>query len=93
MTEDLAVFFNTAEFADIASIGVSEFNVIYRNGSSPAFAGFVGFDATQPTILCKTTDLADAEEGTVIIVKDIPYKIGEMLPDESGELTVVELKK
>jgi len=93
---DLAVFFDTADFATAATyrppIGApSTVNGIFRNEPvllEDQIGG--GIRSALPMFQCATADLPFAEQGAVLEVDGTVYRIASVQPDGSG-VTRLEL--
>lgn len=89
--EDLSVFFNTSEFAQPATIGVSVYNVIFDKNYVGALSGLV--ESTGPQMLIATTDATAAglAQGTTVVIGGVTYTATGMEPDGTGA-TLVQLR-
>lgn len=90
-TEDLSVFFNTSEFAQPATIGGADYNVIFDKAYTGALAGLV--ESTGPQMLIATVDATAAAltHGTVVVIAGTSYTVAGVEPDGTGA-TVVQLR-
>jgi hypothetical protein len=86
LTEDLSLFFNTADFAVTA---------IY-NGST-SVNGIMGrasvavneVESTAPSFTCAAVDVPNAKHGDTVVLNEINYKVVGVLVDGTGILTLV----
>jgi hypothetical protein len=87
LNQDLDVFFNDAEFADVA---------VLENGTSVAVyfdeKDDVVFDAgldsdvsaSVPSVTCKASDVVDVRHGDALILNNMTYFVIDMDPPQSG---------
>lgn len=88
--EDLSPFFNTAEFADAATVGGVAVDGIFDNGYQAALGGLM--ESTGPTFTAATADLSSAVDGTTVAIGGVHYKVMNNQPDGTG-VTVLSLEK
>lgn len=88
---DLSVFFNTSDFADIASfqpVGkvARTFNVIFEKQFR-----FVqqGIESDVPAAICKTSDISDIEYSNLLTINSVNYKIEGKIDDGNGITTLI----
>ncbi len=89
-TEDFSEFLSTDDFADVGLYtpvrGVQSSVIgIFTNASDFTNLG-VDLDegGSQPTFLCKTSDVPVAAHDDTLIVSTKPYKVVYVLPDGTG---------
>ena len=85
--EDLSVFFNTAEHAEVATIGGTAVNGIF---DEPA-RNEVGIGATHPTFVCATADLPAGFETAPIILRGRNFRLAAEDVDETGNVITLQL--
>lgn len=86
MTEDLAEFFDEAEFADGAMYVASGANAkivfgIFEDGNVDAL-GIV--EEVGPAFTCALGDLPDVAQGDAITIRDVDYLVRGSSPDGTG---------
>jgi hypothetical protein len=87
--EDLSPFFNAAEFAVPATIGLgSAVNGIFDNGYSAGQVGAMGMASTQPSFVLPTASVPDAAVGQPLVVNTLTYCIVAHEPDGTGVSTL-----
>jgi hypothetical protein len=84
MTEDLSVFFSTAEFATAATLGGVAVTGIFDNGYSAGNVGGMGIASTQPTLTLPTASVPANPVGLAAVVASVTYTIAEHQPDGTG---------
>ena len=82
LREDMTAFFSAAEFADLATIGGVEVNVIFEAPSADRFGGTV--DTTQPRCWVATDRVRHASEGSAVTLAGVDYTIARIEPDGTG---------
>ncbi len=94
-TEDLTVFFKSADFATVATYkaggvggGVAK-NIIF----DAAFAAQLGMDAVTPTALAITSDFAGISNTDTLTIGATIYRISESQPHDDGAITVLQLEQ
>lgn len=87
-TEDLSVFFNTAEFATAATVGATPVPVIF----DAAYLASLGIVGTNPVALAKASDSA-AAVGATIVISAVSYKIRGREPQDDGATVLLQLEK
>ena len=88
-TEDLSVFFSTAEFASAATYnGATAVNVIL----DAAYLEALGIAGTNPVALGKASDFA-APVGKTLAIGATTYTIRNFRALDDGALVVLELEK
>lgn len=91
-TEDLAAFFNAAEFATAATLNGVAVNGIFDNGYALGSAGGMGFASTQPRLTLPTASVSASPVGLVVVVASVNYLVAEHQPDGTG-LSVLLLER
>ena len=86
-TEDLTAFFNTAEHAEVATIGGTAVNGIF---DEPA-RNEVGIGATHPTFMCATADLPAGFGTATIVLRGRNFRLASEDVDETGGVTTLQL--
>lgn len=82
------VFFNTDEFADSAILnGTTTISVIFDNG----FAAAQGVEATAPTALCISTDVASVAHNNTLEIDGTTYYVVGIQPN--GDTTLLILSE
>lgn len=91
LTEDLDVFFNTAEMAVSATYDTSNtIAVIFDR----AFLDQLGVVAgTEPVALVQATDVAADPVGKPIIINSVTYSIRGFEPQDDGAILLLRLQK
>lgn len=85
--ETLADFLDTDDFAITATVGASSVDGIFNNGYAESFGVVAG---SQPTFLCKVSDLPAITLGTTTaVINSTTYTIVEKQPDGFGLTTLV----
>jgi len=92
MGDDSAVFFNTDEFADEATIGLDTVNGIFDHEYIEA----LDVSGEAPVFVCATSDLDDlggVTQGDTLTVNGTGYRIRSVEPDGTGvtRLTLEEV--
>lgn len=88
-TEDLTLFFKTADFGVAATFnGSTTVNGIFDNEYAPAFDDEEGVQTSLPRFTCATSDVADAV-GKTLQVSSTQYTIVEEQPDGTGVTVLV----
>lgn len=80
--EDLTPFFSTAEFADLASIGGADVQVIFEAPSADPFGPAV--DTTQPQCWAPSASVQHAHQGTAVVIGTKAYTVERIEPDGTG---------
>ena len=89
LSEDLSVFFNTAEFALAATYnGATAVSVIFDNEYIEALTGIAG---TTPVALGKATDFADPV-GKTLLILGTTYTIRNKRPQDDGAIVLLDLE-
>lgn len=89
--EDLAPFFNTAEFATAVVFGgTTTVKAIFDN----AYIEGGGFNVggTRPLLTCRSADVAAVAVGTPVVVNAVSYTVAEIEPDGTG-VSVLHLQR
>ncbi len=94
-TEDLTVFFKSADFATVATYkaggvggGVTK-NVIF----DAAFAAQLGMDAVTPVALVITSDFPSVSNMDTLTIGSTVYRISESQPHDDGAISVLQLEQ
>lgn len=88
--EDLTPFFNTAEFADDATLGGVDVAGIYDKQYVVSGSG-MGFTSTRPAFTMAAADIAQNPVGQALIVDGLDYKVAAIDPDGSDRHVTVLL--
>ena len=93
--EDLSLFLSDEEFAVVATATTRfaervQFQVIFDNGYAAFISGMA--EATQPSCLARTVDVADLEHGCAIDIGTDLWKVVGTEPDGTG-MTTLRLRK
>jgi hypothetical protein len=81
LTENMAEFFNSDEFAVSALYnGSTTVNVIYDH----AYIDTYGTASTNPLITANAADFSSATIGQTLVIESINYKIQSIEPDGTG---------
>lgn len=91
-TENAADFLNadTPGYV-LATVGGATVGALFDNDSQSVGVGFAGMEASKPSILCATGDVATAAHGTAVVIGAISYSVAEIYPDGQG-MTRLALK-
>lgn len=85
--EDLAVFFNPAEFADQANFaGLGAVNGIFDNAYVSSLS--IGVETVGPAFLTRASDVVGLDHAAVCTIKGKNYKITGIEPDGTGLVTI-----
>lgn len=76
MTEDLGVFFNSAEFADAVVVGGLTVSAVFDAESQVALGEVV---ILAPTLLLPAATAPAAADGTVCVVRGLNYRVRQVL--------------
>lgn len=88
--EDLTTFFNTAEHAEVATIGATPVNGIFDEPSRDDLV----IGSTRPTFMCATASLPAGYKTAAIVIRSRTFKVaGAADVDESGGVTTLELQE
>lgn len=94
-TEDLSVFFNTAEFATACTykaggVGVgTTINVIF----DAAFIEHLGITGTNPVILAKASDVSSFSNADTFTINGVTYRGVNDEPRDDGAIVTIQLQK
>ena len=89
MTEDLASFFDTDEFATSATWkGTESVKVIFDN----AYVEAIGMASMEPVAIGKASDFPGVAAGQTLLINGVTYKVDTPQPDGTGLVTLI-LKK
>ena len=80
--EDLTPFFSPAEFADLASIGGADVQVIFEAPYADPFGAVV--DSTQPQCWAPSASVQHAPPGTAVAIGIKAYTVERIEPDGTG---------
>lgn len=75
---------------ETSPLGVVTVNGIFDNGYASAFDGLVG--AQQPTFVCDSVAVAQAEQIDTLTIADVEYTVTNIEPDGTG-MTTLRLRK
>jgi len=88
MLEDTAAFFNTAEFADTATLNSVPVRGIFDSAYDNAGVGMVGMASSQPAFTLPSADAPASSVGkTLVVTSGVgagTYKVVEVHPDGTG---------
>lgn len=84
MLEDLSVFFDTAEFADTATLGGVAVTGIFDNAFALGSVGAFGMASTQPVLTLATASVPATPVGTTCVVDGTSYVVTAHEPDGTG---------
>jgi hypothetical protein len=94
---DLAVFFDTDDFAIAATLthagAGTSIIVIFDDAFKVFNAESGGFETSEPQALCKASDVSSAIHGDTLTINSIAYKIIGIQPSEDGLITTLVLSK
>jgi hypothetical protein len=90
--EDLSLFLSADEFGVVATATTRfseavQFAVIFDNGYGAQFGGLA--DATQPSALARSADVADLVQGCPVCVAGVDWVVTDLQPDGTGMTTVL----
>lgn len=88
--EDLAIFFNTDEFADEATLAGADVSVIFHKDYVVSGSG-MGFTSTRPAIALPASAIGTNPVGQVVVHADVTYKVAAIDATGSGRLVTVLL--
>jgi len=89
-TEDLAVFFNSAEHAVNALYnGVTTIQVIFDR----AYLSQLGIAGTNPVALCAASSVAADPTGKALVINSVNYLIRGFEPQDDGAVVLLQLEK
>lgn len=91
-TTDLAMMFDTDDFAETITVGGSSVPAIFDAAFSTANFANGAIEGTLPRATCKTADVSAAVHGTVVVVRSVSYYVVGIQADGSG-LTVLALSE
>lgn len=86
---DLLVYLNTDDFAEYISINGVRIRAIYDGQHQQLFEGNTIISTTQPQVLCRTSDVAIADIGTQVFVRNVEYQVADIQPDGTGFTTLL----
>lgn len=85
-TEDLSVFFQTAEFADAATLDGTAVNGIFRHG----YLEVISMAAHDASFQCaESAATAAATQTSVLVVRGVSYRVRVVQPDGTGVCTLL----
>jgi hypothetical protein len=86
-SENLGVFFQTAHFADVATIGTTSVKGIFEH----QYVETLNVPGEAPTFLCQSDELpvGTAREDSIAITGHGTYRIVDMQPDGTGVTLLV----
>jgi len=91
-TEDLSVFFNTDEFAVVATINNVSVNGIFDREFVSVSSGKVQIEGFRPVFTCATSDVSGVTEDDLVVVDTVTYRVAFPEPDGTG-ITRLILRK
>lgn len=90
--EDLTLFFNTAEFADTATLGGVDVAGIFDDQHVTSSGG-MGFASTRPAFTLPAAAAGATPAGKVLVHDGITYKVAAVDPEGSNrDITVMLLE-
>lgn len=96
MLEDTAAFFNTAEFADTATLNSVAVRGIFDNDYGNASVGSAGMASSLPAFTLPSADVPAAPVGKTLVVTSGwgagSFKVAESHPDGTG-ITLLLLER
>jgi hypothetical protein len=89
MIDAVDVFFDTDEFASSAvyvdTAGEThDITVIFNEPFHVQAVGGIEYQSKDPSVLCKSVDVIDADSSAEIIYKTVTYHVIEVQPDGTG---------
>jgi hypothetical protein len=84
-SEDLSTFFNTADFADVASLNSVAFNGILGKH----YVTINDVETSAPSFTCIATDVSTVKHGDVLVVRGITYHVIGIHPDGTGIVVLI----
>lgn len=90
-SEDLAPFFDTADFATSATLqGLgTPINVIF----DAAYLEALGVSSTNPVAWAKASDVAEVDVGKTLTINSVVYTINDRQPQDDGATVLLQLSK
>jgi len=88
-TEDLTVFFNTAEHAVSATLGAATIPVIFDNEHRLAHDMV---STTNPVAWAKASDVDSGDVNSTITINGTAYTIRDVQPQDDGAVVLVQLE-
>jgi hypothetical protein len=94
-TEDLTVFFQTAEFATACTYkaggvgGGTTINVIF----DAAFIEHLGITGTNPVILARSSDVPSFSNSDTFTINGVVYRGVNDEPKDDGAIVMIQLQK
>ena len=86
--EDLAPFFNTGDFAIVATLqGGATVKLIF----DAAYLENFGVAGTKPAALAKATDVSASNIGQTLTINSVAYTISNRRPQDDGAIVLLEL--
>lgn len=86
LTEDISLFFNTADFAVAATYnGTKTVNGILGK----AYITVNEVESTAPSFTCVASDMPNAKHGDTLVMNSTIYKVVGVQPDGTGIMTLV----
>lgn len=93
--DDLTPFFNTGEFAKVATftfrgppITTRPVKGVFDNGYFDREAGQTVIDSTQPQFMCPTAETAGIVRGMIVAIDGKTYSVVTVEPDGTGVSTI-----
>jgi hypothetical protein len=82
--EDLAPFFQAAEFADAATLAGLPVRGIFDRAYAQAEVGFAGMASTQPAFTLASASVPAGVVGAALVHKGTAYAVVDPQPDGTG---------
>ena len=97
MLEPVDEFFDVGDFAESATFvdgsnNSSTILVIFQAPGETLVLGGEEFQTTEPTALCKSADVAAANNDCKLTVRSVQYKVRTVQPDGTGITRLILLK-
>lgn len=86
---DLLTYMSIDDFAEWITVGGVRIRAIYDGMYQQLFEGNTIISTTQPKIFCRTTDVATADVGTQVFVRNVQYEVADIQPDGTGFTTLL----
>lgn len=91
--EDLTIFFNTDDFAEEVTLNGETVSVIFDNPTESVDLYETGVEATDASMLCKTSDLASIARNQTVVRGAASYKTVRWSRIDDGLISRVFLNK
>jgi hypothetical protein len=90
-TEDLTLFFNSADHATAALYdGTTTINGIFNEPDQPLLGVIAG---SNPTFLCAASSVAADPTGKALVINAVNYIIRDIKPQDDGAVVLLELEQ